>query len=43
VAGRRPPRDADFPTIADGVAGMAFIAAAVKSSRAGARWVRLKS
>ena len=41
VAGRRPPKDLDFPTIADGVAGMRFIAAVVKSSRRGARWVKL--
>jgi predicted dehydrogenase len=41
VAGRPPPRDLDFPTIDDGVCGMAFIEAAVKSSRLGARWVKL--
>lgn len=40
VQGRRPPRDADFPTIEDGVEGMAFIEAVVRSSRLGARWVR---
>ena len=40
VAGRRPPRDLDFPTIDDGVIGMAFIETAVKSARRGARWVR---
>jgi len=42
VSGRRPPKDADFPTVDDGVEGMAFIAAVVKSSRAGARWTSLK-
>jgi predicted dehydrogenase len=41
VRHRRPPRRLDFPTIDDGVEGMAFIAAAVKSSLAGARWRRL--
>jgi len=40
VAGRRRPRDLDFPTIDDGVYGMAFIATAVKSARRGARWVK---
>jgi predicted dehydrogenase len=39
---KRPrPRDLDFPTIDDGVEGMAFLDAAVKSSQAGARWKRL--
>jgi predicted dehydrogenase len=41
VAGKRQPRDLDFPTIEDGVAGMAFIEASVRSSRLGARWVRV--
>jgi len=40
VAGRPPPRDLDFPTIADGVEGMQFIEAAVRSARLGARWVK---
>ncbi|HEY1793029.1 MAG TPA: Gfo/Idh/MocA family oxidoreductase [Opitutaceae bacterium] len=40
VEGRRIPRDADFPDIDDGVEGMAFIEAVVRSSRLGARWVR---
>lgn len=35
------PTDLDFPTIDDGVAGMAFIEAAVKSAQLGARWVKL--
>lgn len=39
----KKPKSLPFPTIDDGVAGMAFIEAAVKSSRAGARWVRLRS
>jgi predicted dehydrogenase len=40
VAGRPPPREPDFPTIDDGVIGMAFIEAAVKSARRGAPWVQ---
>jgi len=40
VEGRKIPRDADFPTIDDGVEGMAFIEAVVRSNRLGARWVK---
>jgi predicted dehydrogenase len=40
VEGRKIPRGLDFPTIEDGVEGMAFIEAAVRSSRLGARWVK---
>ena len=40
VEGRPIPRNLDFPTIDDGVEGMAFIESVVKSSRLGARWVR---
>jgi predicted dehydrogenase len=40
VRGKRLPRELDFPTINDGVEGMAFIEAVVRSSRRGARWVR---
>lgn len=40
VENRPLPRDLDFPTIDDGVEGMAFIEAAVRSSKGGARWVR---
>jgi predicted dehydrogenase len=40
VEGRPVPRGLDFPTIDDGVEGMAFIEAVVRSSRLGARWVR---
>jgi predicted dehydrogenase len=36
------PKGAEFPTIADGVAGMAFIEAAVASSRNNGRWTKLK-
>ena len=38
--GKPLPKDLDFPTIDDGVEGMAFIEAVVKSSRLGARWVK---
>lgn len=40
VKGRPLPRDPDFPTIDDGVIGMAFIESAVKSARLGAKWVK---
>lgn len=40
VAGRPLPKDLDFPTIDDGVEGMAFIETAVKSSQRGAKWVK---
>ena len=40
VQGRRVPKNLDFPTVDDGVEGMAFIETAVKSSRLGAKWVR---
>ena len=43
VEGKRPPKDLDFPTIDDGVEGMAFIATVVKSSKLGARWVKFPS
>jgi predicted dehydrogenase len=40
VKGQRIPKNLDFPTIDDGVEGMAFIEAVVRSSRLGAKWVR---
>ncbi|MEO6568755.1 MAG: Gfo/Idh/MocA family oxidoreductase, partial [Opitutaceae bacterium] len=40
VAGKKLPRDLDFPTIDDGIEGMAFIETVVKSSNRGARWVK---
>jgi predicted dehydrogenase len=40
VEGRPLPKKPDFPTIDDGIHGMIFIDAVVKSSRLGARWVR---
>lgn len=38
VSGRPLPPDLDFPTIEDGIEGMAFIEAAVNSSKAGGIW-----
>ena len=41
VAGRKAPKNGyDFPTIEDGLAGLAFIESAVKSSKLGAKWVK---
>ncbi len=39
--GKKAPSDLDFPTIEDGIEGMAFIETTVKSARLGARWVRM--
>ncbi|MCY3837194.1 MAG: Gfo/Idh/MocA family oxidoreductase [Gammaproteobacteria bacterium] len=42
-AGRQPTEEnLDFPTIADGVRGMAFIDTVVESAQAGARWLVFK-
>ena len=40
-AGRKPDPEVEFPGIADGLAGMAFIEACVKSSARNARWTKL--
>jgi predicted dehydrogenase len=40
VMGRKIPKNLDYPTINDGVEGMAFIETAVKSSKLGAKWVK---
>ncbi|MBL9208644.1 MAG: Gfo/Idh/MocA family oxidoreductase [Opitutaceae bacterium] len=40
VSGRKLKKTYDFPTIDDGVAGMAFIETAVKSAKRGAKWVK---
>ena len=42
TAGRKPPKDLDYPTIDDGVEGMAFIETVVRSSRKGAVWVKFR-
>ena len=39
-SGKKPPRAVHFPTIEDGVKGMAFVEAAVKSSKANGKWVK---
>ena len=39
--GKKPPKGAHFPTIDDGVKGLAFIEAAVKSSKANGKWTKL--
>ncbi|MFI4995573.1 MAG: Gfo/Idh/MocA family protein [Hyphomicrobiales bacterium] len=40
-AGKKPPAEVLFPTVEDGVKGVAFIEAAVASSRSGAAWIAL--
>lgn len=40
VTGRKLPKNLDYPTITDGVEGMAFIETVVKSSKLGAKWVK---
>jgi predicted dehydrogenase len=43
IAGQAIPKDCDFPTVDDGVTGMAFIATAVESARNGSVWTKLKT
>ena len=40
-SGKKPDKDVAFPGIADGVAGMAFIEACVKSSEKNGKWTKL--
>ena len=40
-AGKKSPKGVQFPGIEDGVAGMAFIEACVKSSKANGKWVKV--
>ena len=40
--GKKPPAECDFPTIVDGVKGVAFVEATVKSSKANGAWVKLE-
>lgn len=42
-AGKKVPREVLFPGIADGLAGMAFVEACVKSSAANGRWTKLQA
>jgi predicted dehydrogenase len=39
--GKAVPADCDFPTVNDGVDGMAFLATAVQSAKAGAAWTKM--
>ncbi len=39
--GKKPPKDVSFPGIQDGIDGMAFIEACVKSSKANSKWVKV--
>ena len=39
--GKKPPKGVQFPGIEDGLKGMAFIEACVKSSKANGKWVKL--
>ncbi len=39
-SGKKPPKGVHFPTIEDGVKGLAFVEAAVKSSKANGKWVK---
>ena len=41
VSGQPIPSDCDYPTVDDGVEGMAFIATAVESAKAGGIWTRM--
>jgi len=41
--GKKPPPECEFPTIVDGVKGVAFVEAAVKSSKANAVWVKIET
>jgi hypothetical protein len=40
-SGTKPPEGVHFPTIEDGVKGLAFVEAAVKSSKANGAWVKV--
>jgi len=40
-AGKKPDKDVQFPGIEDGVAGMAFIEACVKSSAKNGKWTKV--
>ncbi len=41
VSGRKIPENPDFPTVEDGLRGMAFVATAVKSSRSKTKWTKM--
>jgi predicted dehydrogenase len=39
--GKKPDRDVIYPTVEDGLKGMEFVEAAVKSSAKGGTWVKV--
>ncbi len=39
--GGKPPKDVIFPTVQDGVEGVAFVEACVKSSKKNGAWTKL--
>jgi predicted dehydrogenase len=41
VSSEPPPKDLDFPTVDDGVKGMAFITTAVQSAKNGSIWTKM--
>ena len=43
VNGQPMPQGLEFPTVEDGVEGMAFIAAAVQSAKGGAVWTKMQA
>ena len=42
TSGQRIPESCDFPRVEDGVAGMAFVDAAVESAKNGGVWTKMK-
>jgi hypothetical protein len=42
TSGQRIPEDCDFPSVEDGVAGMAFVETAVESATNGGAWTKMK-
>ena len=43
ISGQRIPESCDFPRVDDGVAGMAFVDAAVESVKSGGVWTKMKN
>jgi hypothetical protein len=41
INGNLTPEDLDFPTVDDGLEGMAFITTAVQSAKAGGVWAKM--
>jgi hypothetical protein len=42
TSGKNIPESCDFPCVEDGVAGMAFVEAAVESATNGGAWTKMK-